>query len=381
MNKLALKLSLVIALTLSAQSANAASYTFTDLGNPLIGNSSAFAINNFDLVAGIASTTGVNSGPEIFATLWSASGATLLGTPEFGIKTRALAINNFGQVAGYSQSSVGIRATIWDGASTTYLDTGAPIGTQTHAFAINNFGQVAGDSFNASDSTLHAVVWNGTTTNELGSLGGSISQAFGINSSGQVVGLSDTADNSGINLADHATLWDGNAVIDLDPFGAHSQANAINDFSQIVGWSSTSVGNRHATLWNGTTMTELGLLGGDTSEAHSINNAGLVAGFSSISDNGEIHATLWENGTVTDLNSFLDIDAVNAGWVLTQANGINDNGSIVGIAYNSKLSPYVFHPFLLTQVTAVPEPDTYAMFLAGLGIMGFVARRRRNGQS
>jgi len=31
----------------------------------------------------------------------------------------------------------------------------------------------------------------------------------------------------------------------------------------------------------------------------------------------------------------------------------------------------------LTTVTAVPEPGTYAMILAGLGVMGFVARRRR----
>jgi hypothetical protein len=28
-------------------------------------------------------------------------------------------------------------------------------------------------------------------------------------------------------------------------------------------------------------------------------------------------------------------------------------------------------------VTAVPEPETYAMLLAGLGLMGFIARRRR----
>ncbi|MDP3818118.1 MAG: PEP-CTERM sorting domain-containing protein [Methylotenera sp.] len=29
-------------------------------------------------------------------------------------------------------------------------------------------------------------------------------------------------------------------------------------------------------------------------------------------------------------------------------------------------------------VTAVPEPESYAMLLAGLGLMGFIARRRRN---
>ena len=30
-------------------------------------------------------------------------------------------------------------------------------------------------------------------------------------------------------------------------------------------------------------------------------------------------------------------------------------------------------------VSAVPEPETYAMLLAGLGMVGFMARRRRNG--
>jgi hypothetical protein len=39
--------------------------------------------------------------------------------------------------------------------------------------------------------------------------------------------------------------------------------------------------------------------------------------------------------------------------------------------------------FTLTQVAtvpAVPEPETYAMLLAGLGLMGFVAKRRNNKQ-
>lgn len=54
-------------------------------------------------------------------------------------------------------------------------------------------------------------------------------------------------------------------------------------------------------------------------------------------------------------------------WV--RWNDINDAGADHGLAIdNVRLS-----------VTAVPEPSTYAMLLAGLGAVGFIARRRRRG--
>jgi hypothetical protein len=33
--------------------------------------------------------------------------------------------------------------------------------------------------------------------------------------------------------------------------------------------------------------------------------------------------------------------------------------------------------YLVASVTAVPEPETYAMFLVGMGLISFTARRRR----
>ncbi len=158
--------------------------------------------------------------------------------------------------------------------------------------------------------------------------------------------------------------------------GTYSYAYAINNAGQVAGYSGTA-GNSttHATLWNGTTATDLGTLGGSQSYANAINNAGQVVGMSYTAGNSAAHATLWNGTTATDLNSFLDASAVNAGWVLSEARGINDNGWITGSAYNTLTG--ATHGFLLS-VAAVPEPETYAMLLAGLGMLGVVARRRRN---
>ena len=72
------------------------------------------------------------------------------------------------------------------------------------------------------------------------------------------------------------------------------------------------------------------------------------------------HATIWNDATPTDLNDFLSVSEVNAGWVLDVATGINDNEWIAGEAHNTITDET--HAFLLTPipVAIVPEPQTYA---------------------
>ena len=132
----------------------------------------------------------------------------------------------------------------------------------------------------------------------------------------------------------------------------------------------------HATIWNGTTPTDLGTLGGSSSGASGINNSGQVVGNSTLFGDTVIHAFIWNGTTPTDLNSYLDAATVDAVWVVGSASDINNNGWIVGTAFNSNTSE--MHAFLMTPV---PELETYAMFMAGLGLMGFIARRRKNGRS
>lgn len=50
----------------------------------------------------------------------------------------------------------------------------------------------------------------------------------------------------------------------------------------------------------------------------------------------------------------------------------------VGFADATGMGPYAITAQLTSPVTTpIPEPETYAMLLAGLGLMGFVARRRQ----
>lgn len=56
-----------------------------------------------------------------------------------------------------------------------------------------------------------------------------------------------------------------------------------------------------------------------------------------------------------------------AGWNAHDANGnLIPGGTMRGTLANTQ-----------TITAAVPEPETYAMLMAGLGLMGFIARRRR----
>jgi len=128
------------------------------------------------------------------------------------------------------------------------------------------------------------------------------------------------ADKSVYTLTDLGTLG-----------GGASQAYALNDMGQVVGWSA-AVGYSPAFLWQDGVMLDLGILGGVYSCAYGINNRGQVVG---IADTGippgshsEYHACLWDNGNAIDLGT------LGGGW--SGALGINDLGQIVGGSSSSE---------------------------------------------
>jgi probable HAF family extracellular repeat protein len=194
---------------------------------------------------------------------------------------------------------------------------------------------------------------------DLGTLGGNYSDASGINDAGQVVGFSEVG--NGLLRPFHAFITgpDGAGMTDLGTLGGdNSTASGINNAGQVIGYSATDNGEEHAFISgpNGAGMTDLGTLGGDYSTASGINDAGQVVGQSQ-TDNGEYHAFI----TGPD------------------GAGIVDLGSLVsppmGFAYFSRAIAVNNHGQLIV-VAVVPEPEMYAMLLSGLGLIGFLARRR-----
>lgn len=363
---------------------------------------------------------------------WSISAISFRDLNNNHIEARAFDINNVGQVVGYYQGTYGQMAYIV-GPDGAVGDT--PLGTiggnSSIAFAINDSGQVTGS---ANNDILHAYITgpNGVGTKDLGTIGGFSSGGYGINNSGQVVGYSYLG---GPRSNHHAFITgpNGEGMTDLGTLGGRdSFAYGINDTGQVVGASDTdgpSFSTPHAFITdsNGEGMTDLGTLGGRGSVAHAINNSGQVVGASDITGNTEshafitgpngkgmidlgtfgginsvavdinnsgqavgytlptfVHAFLYSNGDMIDLSKLEEV--VAAGWTdLYTAEGINDYGQIVGVGLlHGKLEVYVLSPFSIPPypvttviVSSIPEPETYTMLLAGLGLLGFMAHRRK----
>ncbi len=327
--------------------------------------------------------------------------------------TFARAINDAGQIVGSSSTATGKAHAFLTGPNGVGMtDLGTLGGENSHAYAINDAGQVAGESETAHCCAFHAFITapNGKGMTEFLPIAGAVDpyhSALGINNAARVVGSSRPDDfttrvlitgPNGVGRLDngrtdgfaiaindagqavgtlskleeptrHAFITEPNTatVTQLGTLGGReSTASDINATGQVVGGSDTVGGEFHAFITgpDGAGMTDLGTLGGSFSMATGINDAGQVVGYSTKAVGAEYYAFITGPGGVgmTDLNSIVSLpDRLT----LSQAQGINNSGQIIA-----------FSP-------AIPEPATYAMMLAGLGVLGFMAKRvesnRRSG--
>jgi len=133
-------------------------------------------------------------------------------------------------------------------------------------------------------------------------------------------------------------LWSKTGTVrDLGtlPGDSASEAMAINNNGDVVGYSKGPRGIR-AFLWNRTAgMRDLGVLpGGDSSRGLAINDLGEVVG-SSTSALGD-HAFIWtEQDAMVDLNNESSVDL---GIVLFEAHAINDKGQIIAMGEGRQIT-------------------------------------------
>jgi probable HAF family extracellular repeat protein len=232
-------------------------------------------------------------------------------------------INDAGVVVGTAQTSliVGNRGFVAVGTTMTPLPilAGADPEANAGAVAVNNAGQVVGFSPTAA-GPRHAVLWSSAgVIQDLGTLGGTTSEAVDINASGQVIGKSLIADAS-----THYFLWSSaTGMQDLNTMlGPITGVVEINDAGQIIGTYTAAGGASHAFLYTpGSGLRDLGTLGGTTSAPTGLNNNGQVVGNSSLAD-ATTHAFLW-----TPTDGMEDITAITG---ITGVRRLNANLQTLG---------------------------------------------------
>lgn len=207
------------------------------------GDSFALAINDKNQSVGYS----MGSDGNQHAAAWNQYGEVRdLGAVPGYSQGVARCINNRGHIAGFGfnlmkNSQLGSMRNTLEAPSRAFLRQsgrmtvlGVPAGyIGSRAYAINERDQIAGWVLTGDDQT-HAMVWENGRMQDIGTLGGDVSVATGINNRGQVVGSAARKDGT---IA--AFLWQEGVMRDLGmlPGDDRARAWAINDSGVVVGYS------------------------------------------------------------------------------------------------------------------------------------------------
>lgn len=264
-------------------------------------------------------------------------------------------ISSNGLVAGFSFGTDGTyNAFRQEGAEV--VDVSVPGDNRSFARAINSSGHTVG--WTNGWGIQHAFLYDGAQLFDLGTLGGMYSDAHDINDAGDIVGSAYLP-----NGDDHAALWCDGETIDLGTLGGpFSEAVAINEAGLIVGWSWNTDWDSKPVYWNedGSGPFEMALIAGtlSTSGATDVNESGAIVGVVTLVEDEPTpvaHGLYWPSRTAQPVELELLPGAGEgtgayggSSLVSSSPRGINDQGTIVGLAFPAQVDPFVRHgPFII----------------------------------
>jgi probable HAF family extracellular repeat protein len=239
----------------------------------------------------------------------------------------AAGINEAGTVVGYILDSATFydKPIVWSGDTVTILPL--PAG-YFNGFAndVNDSGVVCGQVWVHDSGVPLAFRYTGTTYKLLPTLGGPISEGIGtrLNNAGDIVGLAYTNHSPDYR---HATLWQDTTIIDLGTLGSSSFATDINDSGQITGYyNTTSSSNSRAFLYRNKSMTDIGTVPGyESCQANGMNSKGWIV--------GNCSGTLGQGAFLWRPDSGMTLLTVPGGYLKATAAAVNDSGIVAGRAF------------------------------------------------
>lgn len=313
--------------------------------------------------------------------------------------------------AGASAQAAGYTLTNLTPAGATYSD----------AWDVNNLGQVVGTFSSAAFTYSRGYVWsNGAFTTLTGPTGTLNLNALGVSDGGAVVGSyndSTTVDDTGAVVLGNASgfVFENGAYTTVNAPGAlATNLRGISPDGRYV----TGYAQMTPSVWQGfvldRTTSVWTVIGSSSANSltivQGVNSLGQVVGDERAAGPG---GTLSRTSFIYDITTGIRTDQNLPGATRTSYRDINDAGQIAGFAQFGTLQGFVGTPasfqtfsygpqndtileginnsgwlvgrYLLDAdgtsqamlLTPVPEPSVWLLSLAGLGVVGWQARRRR----